>query len=177
MGARGQHKGSVLVKINTAIFATQFVLCCGEGVELTAEISTCPDRDYPLNEDRGCEDTTPQREGRMRNLSWRVKLNRTRDRLIALSKQPEFHSMDLARIHPIIEVLAQGSYWVESLSDDLSTNTTKSYAEQPCFVIPFEEGETYFAHPRFDPTTGLVGMTIGVPIDPETFVAEIEKYL
>ena len=62
-------------------------------------------------------------------------------------------------------------------ADDLSTNTTKSYAEQPCFVIPFEEGETYFAHPRFDPTTGLVGMTIGVPIDPETFVAEIEKYL
>ena len=51
----------------------------------------------------------------MRNLSWRVKLNPTRDRLIALSKQPEFHSMDLAGIHPIIEVLDQGSYRVESL--------------------------------------------------------------
>ncbi len=51
----------------------------------------------------------------MRNLSWRVKLNPTRDRLIALSKQPEFHSMDLAGIHPIIEVLNQGSYRFESL--------------------------------------------------------------
>ncbi|MCK4411066.1 hypothetical protein KAV67_02175, partial [Candidatus Bipolaricaulota bacterium] len=42
-------------------------------------------------------------------------LNQTRDRLIALSKQPEFRSMDLARIHPIIEVLDQGSYRFESL--------------------------------------------------------------
>ncbi len=47
-----------------------------------------------------------QKEERMRNLSWRVKLNQSRDRLIALSKQPEFHSMDLASIHPIIEVPA-----------------------------------------------------------------------
>ncbi len=51
----------------------------------------------------------------MRNLSWRVKLNQSRDRLIALSKQPEFRSMDLARIHPIIEVLAQGSHRFEYL--------------------------------------------------------------
>lgn len=58
----------------------------------------------------------------------------------------------------------------------MSTDTTKSDAEQPYFGIPFEEGEPYFAHPRVDPTTGLVGMTIGVPIDWETSVAEIEKY-
>ena len=51
----------------------------------------------------------------MRNLSWRVKLKQSRDRLIALSKQLDFRSMDLARIHPIIEVLNQGSYRVESL--------------------------------------------------------------
>ena len=51
----------------------------------------------------------------MRSLSWRVKLNQSRDRLIALSKQPEFRSMDLASIHPIIEVLDQGSYRFESL--------------------------------------------------------------
>ena len=37
----------------------------------------------------------------MCNLNWRAKLNQ---------------SMDLARIHPIIEVLAQGSYRFESLS-------------------------------------------------------------
>jgi len=51
----------------------------------------------------------------MPSLSWRVKVSQTKDRLIALSKQPEFHSMDPARIHPIIEVLNQGSYRVESL--------------------------------------------------------------
>ena len=44
-----------------------------------------------------------------------MKLNQTRDRLIVLSKQPQFRSMDLARIHPIIKVLTQGSYRVESL--------------------------------------------------------------
>jgi hypothetical protein len=42
-------------------------------------------------------------------------LNQTRDRLIRLSNQPEFRSMDLARIYPIIEVLHQGSYRLESL--------------------------------------------------------------
>ncbi len=42
----------------------------------------------------------------MRNLSWRVKLNESWDRLFALSKQLDFRSMDLARIHPIIEVPA-----------------------------------------------------------------------
>lgn len=51
----------------------------------------------------------------MGNLSWRVKLNQITDRLIALSKQPQFRSMDLARIHPIIEVLTQGSYRFQSL--------------------------------------------------------------
>jgi len=117
-------------------------------------------------------------------------LNQTRDRLIALSKQPEFRSMDLASIPPIIEVLDQGSYRFESLfvmnadgwfvemnadgwfvegsADDLSVHTTKSYADQPYFSIPFEEREPYFAHPRFYPETGFVGMTIGVPIESET---------
>jgi len=42
-------------------------------------------------------------------------LNQTKDRLIALSKQPEFRSMDLASIHGSIEVLAQGPYRFESL--------------------------------------------------------------
>jgi len=51
----------------------------------------------------------------MGNLSWRVKLNQITDRLIALSKQPEFRSMDLARIHLIIDVLGQGSYRFQSL--------------------------------------------------------------
>ena len=51
----------------------------------------------------------------MRSLSWRVKLNQSWDRLIALSKQPEFHSMDLADIYGGIEVLDQGSYRLESL--------------------------------------------------------------
>ena len=126
----------------------------------------------------------------MRSLSWRVKLNQSKDRLIMLSTRPEFRSMDLASIHHVIEVLAQGSYWFESLfvmnadgwfvegsMDDLSVDTTKSYAEQPYFAIPFEKGEPYFALPRFYPETGLVGMTVGVPIDHESFIAEKEKYL
>jgi len=42
-------------------------------------------------------------------------LNQSRDRLIELSTRPEFRSMDLAGIHDIIEVLAQGSYRFQSL--------------------------------------------------------------
>jgi len=108
-------------------------------------------------------------------------LNQTKDRLIALSKRPEFRSMDLASIHDIIEALAQGSYHFESLfvmnadgwfveasADDLSAYTSKSYADQPYFTIPFEEGEPYFAPPRFYATTGLVGTSVGVPIESDT---------
>ena len=51
----------------------------------------------------------------MRSLSWRVKLKQTKDRLITLSTRPALRSMDLASIHDIIEVLAQGSDRVESL--------------------------------------------------------------
>ena len=51
----------------------------------------------------------------MRNLSGRAKVNQVRDRLVVLSTRPQFHSMDLARIHPIIKVLTQGSYRFESL--------------------------------------------------------------
>ena len=51
----------------------------------------------------------------MRSLSWRVKLKQTKDRLITLSKQPEFRSMDLAGIRDIMEVLAQCSYRFVSL--------------------------------------------------------------
>jgi len=42
-------------------------------------------------------------------------LSQTKDRLIALSKRPEFRSMDLASIHDLTEVVAQGSYRFESL--------------------------------------------------------------
>jgi len=119
-----------------------------------------------------------------------TNLNQTKDRLIALFKQPEFRSMDLAGIHDLIEAFAHSSYRFESLFvmnadgrfveasvDNLSVHATESYADQPYFTISFEEGELYFAHPRFYAETGLVGATVGVPIESETFIAEIEKYL
>jgi len=108
-------------------------------------------------------------------------LNQSKDRLIELSTRPEVRSMDLPRLHDLIRVIAQGSYRFESLFvmnadgwcietslDDLSAYATKSYADQPYFTIPFEKGEPYFAHPRFYATTGLVGTTVGVPIESDT---------
>lgn len=119
-----------------------------------------------------------------------TNLNQTKDRLIALSKQPEFRSIDLVRIHDLIEALTHGSYrfeplfvmnadgqFVEASADDLSVYAAESHADQPYFTIPFEEGDLYFAHPRFYAETALVGATVGVPIESETFIAEIEKYL
>ena len=108
-------------------------------------------------------------------------LNQTRDRVIELSTRPEFHSMDLAGIRDIMKVLAQGSYRFESLfvinadgwfiegsTDDLSMYTTKSYADQPYFSIPFEKGEIYYGYPQFYAETGLVGTTVAVPIESNT---------
>jgi len=58
--------------------------------------------------------------------------------------------------------------FVEASADNLSVHATENYADQPHFTIPFEEGELYFASPRFYPTTELVGMTVGVRIESDT---------
>ena len=104
-------------------------------------------------------------------------LSQTLGRLTELSMKPEFLDWDLEAIEGTISTLAHGSYRFESLSlidaegwfvagtsDDLSVYTPKSYADQPWFTVPFVEGETYFAAPRFYPSVGLVATTVAVPV-------------
>ena len=96
-------------------------------------------------------------------------LSQTLGRLTELSMKLEFLNWDLEAIGATISTLAHGSYRFESLflvdaegwfvagtTDDLSVYATKGYADQPWFSIPFVEGETYFAAPRFYPSAGLV---------------------
>jgi len=105
-------------------------------------------------------------------------LTQTLGRLTELSIRPEFNNWDLEAVQATISTLARGSYRFESLSlvdaegwfvagtsDDLSGYTTKSYADQSWFSVPFVEGETYFAAPRFYPSVRLVAITVAVPVE------------
>ena len=105
-------------------------------------------------------------------------LNQTMDRLTELAMRPEFSNWDLETIGRTISTLALGSYRFESLylidadgwfvagtSDDMSVYTTKSYADQSWFAVPFVEGEAHLASPRFYPSIGLIAITVAVPIE------------
>jgi len=105
-------------------------------------------------------------------------LNQIMGRLTELSAKPEFLNWDLETVGRTISILAQGSYRFESLylidadgwfvsgtSDDMSVYTTKSYADETWFAIPFMEGETYFASPRFYTSIGLIAITVAVPVE------------
>jgi len=105
-------------------------------------------------------------------------LNQTMERLTELAMRPEFSNWDLEAVGRTISTLAQGSYRFESLylidadgwfvsgtSDDMSVYTTKSYVDQSWFAVPFVEGETYVASPRFYPSIGLIAVTVAVPVE------------
>lgn len=103
-----------------------------------------------------------------------------RDRLMKIVKLPEFPSMDIPGQQRIVDdyirflqpisslhvINAKG--WFVSSSADLSIHRGTSYADQPFFTIPFEQGETYFGSPIFFPTAGFIGTSVNVPIQSDT---------
>jgi PAS domain S-box-containing protein len=44
---------------------------------------------------------------------------------------------------------------------------TKSYGDRPLFAVPFGRGEVHFGPAQFYPETGMVGTSVGVPIQSE----------
>ncbi len=109
-------------------------------------------------------------------------LMQTRGRLVELTERPEFRNMDVAAMQKIMATIAEGSYRFESFSvldtdgrfvastvEGFSVHTgNKSYADRPYFLVPFKQGETYFAPPRFHRQAKLVSVSVSVPIESET---------
>ena len=112
------------------------------------------------------------------NISRQLEMDLTmvKDSLMEIVKLPEFPSMDIPGQQRIIDdyirflqpisslhvINAKG--WFVSSSADLSIHTGRSYADQPFFTIPFEQGETYFGSPIFFRTAGFIGTSVNVPI-------------
>jgi len=110
-----------------------------------------------------------------------IGLNRLIDRLQRMSMFPEFRNMNIDGMEkaitqyeriseriPIIAVMNSEGWFVSGSMEDLSLQTTKSYADRPYFTIPFNEGKTYFAPPRYYPKENLIVASIGVPIESES---------
>ncbi|MCJ7738101.1 MAG: hypothetical protein MUQ10_12450 [Anaerolineae bacterium] len=99
-----------------------------------------------------------------RSIAWGVDLDlaRARSRLMELSQQAAFRSMDVDAMQSSISAVAARSYRLESLyvmdaegwsvastitADEYADQMTKSYADRPDFIVPFEQGQVYFAPP------------------------------
>ena len=137
----------------------------------------------PYIENREVEMTMIHQEEIARNIARELNIDllRIKNRLTRITERAEFRNMDVVNQtqvmvqHEEISFLlaslfvmdAQG-WFVSSSVEDLSPYTTKSYADQPFFAAPFEQGEVYFAPPRFYPSMGLVGTSVNVPIVSET---------
>ncbi len=135
----------------------------------------------PYIEKNEVEHEQVQQEEIARNIAREMDtdLQQLSGRLIELSKCTEFRSMNLAAQQEIINTVAEGSmrfislfvmdadgwFILGSSENDLSMYTTRSYADMPYFTIPVEQGETYYAVPRFYPAVKLLAVTIAVPIE------------
>jgi len=110
-----------------------------------------------------------------------VGLNRLIDRLQRMSMFPEFRNMNIDGMEkaikqyeriseriPTIAVINSEGCFVSGSMEDLSLFTTKSYADRPYFTIPFNEGKTYFAPPRYYPKENIIAASICVPIESES---------
>jgi PAS domain S-box-containing protein len=107
-----------------------------------------------------------------------IDLLRVKNRLTRMAERAEFRYMDVAdqertmvqqvEISLLVSslfVMDAGGWFVSGTVDDLSVFTSKSYADEPYFTVPFEQGQVYFAPPRFYAQTGLVGTSVSVPIE------------
>lgn len=112
-----------------------------------------------------------------------LDLARARNRLMELSRQAAFRSMDVDAMQSLVTTVATGSYRFDSLlvmdaegrfvastvsADDFANYATESYAGRPDFTVPFEQGQVYFAPPRFYPSAALLGTCVSVPIESDS---------
>lgn len=110
-----------------------------------------------------------------------VNLNRIKTKLMNIAKRDEFRNMDIAAQQATMTQHAEISHLLRSLSVmnaegwyvsssmvEFPALTTRSYADQAYFTIPFKQGRIYFCPPGFDSWEGIVKTSIAVPIELET---------
>jgi len=102
--------------------------------------------------------------------------------VIETARRAEFAGMDTAAQESILEIVAGESSRLKSLAvmdaggwfvaasgvEDFPLYTTKSYANEPYFHVPFEQGEIYYQEPRFYPSEQLLSVDVSVPIESDT---------
>lgn len=110
------------------------------------------------------------------------EIKRIEDRLINLAKLPELRNMNIAEQIDILEqhvavreylssifvMDADGWFVSADEMEGFSVFTTRSYANEPYFSVPFAKGETYYAAPRFYPSVNILAVTIALPIESDT---------
>jgi len=109
-----------------------------------------------------------------------IDLMESEDRLTKIAQLAAFRNMDLASQNRIMNTIIETSsrfssllvldtegWFVAGTAEDLSIYQTKSYAYQPYFSVPFEQGEVYCALPRFISRIGVI-TSVSVPIESET---------
>ena len=137
----------------------------------------------PAIRGQAVETTRDQQQQVSRNIAREMDLElfRVKRRLTLIAMQPEFREMNVtaqqetvtgyvetsALLSSLFVLDAQG-WFVAGTAEDLSVYTSKSYADQPFFAIPFERGEVYFGSPQFYSSTGTVGASVSVPIKSRT---------
>ena len=137
----------------------------------------------PYIKNRDVEMTKIHQEEVARNIARELEIDLVRivDRLERIAERTEFRDMDIdsqnitmvqheeiSKLLHSISVLDAEGWFVSSTIDDLSMFTTKSYADQNYFRVPFEQGTQYFAPPRYYSTSGIVNASVSVPIESYT---------
>ncbi len=139
----------------------------------------------PTIRNREVETTRAYQEEIARNIAWEMdnNLKRFKARLMEVAGLPAFRSMDVINQRQIMVANVEATPLINSLfvmdaagwfvsgsvsADDLAAYTTENYADQPYFTVPFEQGQAYFAPPRFYPNQGIVSISVSVPIESET---------
>ena len=110
-----------------------------------------------------------------------IDLERIKNRLKRMARRSEFVDMDVAgqkrtmgqhvEISRLVSSLwvmdAEGRY-VSGTGADFAKYTSRSFADKPYFVAPFEKGQVYFSPARFAPDSKILYTFVTVPIHSET---------
>ena len=137
----------------------------------------------PAIRNQQLEMTKVQQREVARNVGWELErdLNRIANELTTIAKGAEFRNMDVVNqpqvMGEIVEISTSLSsllvmdaegWFVSGTVDNFPAYTTKSYADKPYFIVPFEQGEVSFDRPQFYSQPEIVATSVSVPIESDT---------
>ena len=138
----------------------------------------------PYIKDREVQQEQAHQEEIVRNVAHSLDSDLTEpmDRLIGISGRAEFAGMDIASQQRTLDSFVEGSRRVMSVTvlnaegwlvaasgrEVLSMLTTRNYADEPYFQVPFEQGQLYRQEPRFYPSEQLLSFAVSMPIESDT---------